>query len=79
MKIAGHTPCLIQSHDDITNLPALDPWLDREPKVLKDLAQESREKKRDGLSSLQTLTMDLVLEMEQGGHDQLRRVEPKSL
>ena len=79
MKIAGHTPCLIQSHEDITNLSALDPWLNREPKVLKDLAQESREKQRDGLSSLQTLTMDLVLEMEQGGHDQLHRVEPKSL
>ena len=79
MKIAGHTPCSIQSHDDITNLATLDPWLDREPEMLKDLAQESREKQRDGLSSLQTLAMDLVLEMEQGGHDQLRRAELKSL
>ena len=79
MKIAGHTPCSIQSHDDITSLPTLDPWLGREPEMLKDLTQESREKKRDGLNSLQTLVMDLVLEMEQGGHDQLRRAKPKSL
>ena len=64
MKIAGHTPCSIQSHDDITNLQALDPWFCMEPEMLKDLAQESREKQRDGLSSLQTLAMDLVLEME---------------
>ena len=79
MKIARHTPCSIQIHDDITNLPALDPWLDREPEMLMDLEQESWEKQRDGLSSLQTLAMDLVLEMEQGGHDQLRRAELKSL
>ena len=38
MKIAGHTSCSIQSYDDITNLPALDPWLVREPEMLKDLA-----------------------------------------
>ena len=38
MKIARHTPCSIQSHDNITNLSALDPRLFREPDMLKDLA-----------------------------------------
>ena len=38
MKIAGHTLRSIKSHDYITNLPALYPWLDREPNMLKDLA-----------------------------------------
>ena len=38
MKIEGHTPCSIQSHDNISNLSALDPWLGREPDMVKDLA-----------------------------------------
>ena len=38
MKIAGHTPRSIKSHDYIINLPALYPWLGGEPNMLKDLA-----------------------------------------
>ena len=43
MKIAGHTPRSIKSHDYITNLSVLYMWLGREPNMLKDVAEEPRE------------------------------------
>ena len=43
MKITGHTPRSIKSHDYITNPSTLYPWLGREPNMLKDLALKPRE------------------------------------
>ena len=45
----------------------------------KYVTQKSREQEGSGLSSGQTLAMDLVLKVEQGCHDKLGRAEPEPL
>ena len=74
-----HYHSSLHSQDLRASDPPLNPGLLWKAQVLQDLAQKSWHYQGYTLCSSQALAVDLIFEMQQGRHHQLRGTEPESL
>ena len=78
-SIGCHIVPFVKSKDLSANMFALQLRIRRIPQVLQNLAQQPWKEKRNGISSLQLLLMDLLFEIEKDSHNQVVRAKEISL
>ena len=78
-SIGCHVVPFVESKYLSANALALQLRLCWIPQVLQNLAQQPWKEKRNDISSLQLLLMDLLFEIEKGSHNQVVRAKEISL